>query len=464
MNLTGRQRAAITSEERLELASMDMRLTIGETDYTALVEEFGYGAGDPAGGEPAVVLEATIAADVPRARVRKPCRVTWMVRGESFVGFDAVVVDLSESGPGTTLKAATAGFELEKISVGDGPSENLEFGGAKPHLALYEILDRAEYDEYDIPPVDKPRIYQQGVDKINWTDSLSDVTELIGEESGLWLSDAPVNIAGGYLEGPVTGETEWTFTEGLDFDFGALEVGEAGEPGERYSRVVIYKVLQNGEHERIAGARIDNAGVPVSERAVYRHELSDEDTDSAFETARRLAEELGTNEVSLSFPVSYPTPWLIRGAVIRVIGRKLTGVGVVEREYRARINTFDYTRTGGVLGAVGERVSETSTPYEEPAFSTPGAVKASYGFDYLGEPYFSDSLAWVTQDADGRHLILNVERAAADGVYVYVAGDNQFTVVVSTEPGVPPAPEGVRWGSLDYSFADLYPYTWNEVS
>lgn len=346
--LTTSQLDALQSADRLLLASMlDRALYVGARDVTQSIRECDYEADE----DPGVVLEASLHGyleDLEGERIE----VYYSVDGEYVLAYKAEVVEVAAKGYETGVWGGTPSYHAERIPLGEDSSDDLEYVSAAPSSALYEVASRLDYRGVDIPDAPRPRFTRTLDETLRWTDSISDAYEAIRDETGLALRDTPLSGCEGYPERSILfgGEPVWTFTEGVDFDFGELEVQT---PEERYARVIVYRALEDGTHQRLESAEVENHGLYVRQDSALLVELTDEDGESAFDKAYTEARRLQDNALALTFPCVYPPFWLTRGDQVRVLGREITPEGIRERLYRARLTGVGVERRSGTLKAVG---------------------------------------------------------------------------------------------------------------
>lgn len=397
------------SANRLEFASgQEPALTLDGREYWQ-IKELGYG-----GDGPAVVLEARIAARLPKALMHSPCRVDWQVLGELLPGFVGEVVYVRprayhKGSFYTDIIAATGSYHADKTPVG----QTLSYTNADPSLVLYEAASTLDYADIDIPETEKPKFTRSGPDALQWTAKVSEVYEAVREETQLELYDTPLGVARADRRRSVNSEgaVAWTFEEGVDIPQGELSVtpttlGEDGTEEEgRYARVAVYRVNSEGEHIRLAEAEVDNHGEPTRDDAEYLIELTDEETDSAYEAAFREALRLSENTVSVEFPVVYAPFFLHRGDVVVVTEREITLEGVYRRSYRLRLLSVEVDgrpRPAGTCKALGAPFgAEEFTPRatgERRSLVAPAAELI--GLDWLGRDFLDTELAGVYAGTD----------------------------------------------------------------
>lgn len=422
-HLTKRQKDAIAraAENRLRLGSAcDYVLTIGGRDYTPLVEHLRVLPQDG----PAVVLEGTVGARLPKDLEDEECVVEHVVGGERIESYLGEIDSLSAKGYRSTFLAATASRHAEKTPLGEGPDDDPDFFSARPSDALYQIASILAdvYRGTEIPVVAKPAFTRtnsrEPQDGFSWDDYVSEAYEAIRDQTGLAAEDTPLSVLTGRLETAVSGDSEplWVFEEGVDFGDGELSV-EARKEG-RYARVVSWRELEDGTHRPLEEAPVDHSGRKVHRRATYLLEHAEDDPE-AYRATFRKAQEFADNTEVLSWPCVYPPFWLKRGDPVLVKSREITLEGTWKREYRARLasNAPDLHARTGQLEAVGRLASEV---FEKRAEAAAGAradaVRAPYGLDHLERAYFDASLPWVRDVGD--YVELDTEVAAFYGVTI----------------------------------------------
>lgn len=420
--LTIRQARALqdASKDRLSLASkIDYAFSIAGKDYTHLIKELRI---TPQDGR-AVVLEGTIGARLSESLEREQCRLDYIIGGERITGYLGQVMWLKVDGGRTGFLAATPGYRMGETPMGDSSEDDLSYISAVPSEAMYEVASRMSgYSGIEIPRVNSPLFTRAGGERFKWTLYVSEALEEIEGESDLILEDTPLGAAKGRIEGAVVGDAspEWVFEEGRDFDNRALSVSTTTEG--RYARVVVWRKLADDSHEKLAERGVDNGKKNVDPASTLFIEHTDTSPDSAHQTARNAALELADNEKVLEFPSVYPPFWLTRGDPILVRGREVVDGGTIVREYRSRLVSVssDAQKKRGALKAVGLQSREFFEPrVGGEVFRGADAFRALYGRDFLYRSYVSTDLSWASYDASTGEGILDVRRAALEGVTIY---------------------------------------------
>ncbi|QIN79589.1 hypothetical protein GBA65_14870 [Rubrobacter marinus] len=435
-DLTSRQLAAIreASRNRLSYASATERLlTIAGKDYSGFLkaESGALRIRDQEG--PAVVLEGTLQTRLPLSADQEECRVDYLVKGERIPGFLGKVVSLSTRGYRTNFLAATPFYDAPTTPIGEGPDDDLDYLNAAPTDALYELASRvAGYRAVEIPRIALPRFTAQGGDAFRWNDYVSESVEVVEGASGIVFEDTPLSVATARAEGTVLGdaEPEWTFEEGIDFDFEELEVSSRQEG--RYARVVAWRELADGTVQRLASAEVDNGPRKVDRDATSFVEHADGPGESAHQLVRDRAHELGQNEFGLAFPCRYIPVGLARGAPVLVRGRERIPGGTIVREYRSRLTGVspDIWAKKGQLTAVGTQTREVfEASKREAARPRADAVRPPLGRDWLGRPYLSTSLPWVSYDPVTGRGVIDREKAKEEGFDVYYDEEEERIMV-----------------------------------
>lgn len=398
-------------------------------DPTRAIKEHSFSAGDG----PAMLLDATIPARLPETLEYKDATLDQVIDGVPFRVFtgEVVTVDTSERGY-TTLSCASRSTRTENVAL---PSTLLEYSNSDPGNALYEVLSTLGYGSHvDIPQIPEQTFTRLGDDAFSWTDRVSDVAEAIREDTGLTFFDDGHGVARGYLEESLTkaGASVMELEAGIDL----VDYEHATRYTERYSEIRVFYVRSDGVDELLA--RVET-GIPGL--GPLDIEVSDTSILKAQDRAFREALTIQTDHREATFTLLFPLPHLSRTDTLAITeverGAKRGRPGRWRRRYLMRLTGFsaDETKRMSVSG-IQRMVSEVFEEEPESIAVGPvsGIVHPPFGTDYLGEPYFSDSLAWVSQDADGIHLILNVERAEADGVLIFVDPTDVGVVVASERP------------------------------
>lgn len=428
--LTKRQFAAIkeASKDRLEFANAcDYALFLEGKDLTASVEELRV----PDQDGPGVVLEGKLATRLSPLLEEEECKVEYLVGGERIPAYGARVDTVVSGAYLSSFLAGTPSRDAGKTPIGDDSQDDLDFSNREPSSVLLETSERMDYEGVEIPRTPEPPFTRTGGDRFKWTDWVSEVYEAVQKEAKLVPEDTPLSVLTARPETSVLGDAEpdWVFEEGRDFEYGDLQT-KSREEG-RYARVVAWRPLENGSHDKLASAKVDNQGRKVRQDATFFLQLTDAEASGAFEAVYKKATELSENAQELSFPCVYPPFFLMRQDPILVRGQELTPDGKWVREYRARLTSVSwdaYKRTGS-LKAVGGLVSEVFVPRPVPKKTQRAdAYMALFGFDFLGKPYLDDSLPWVKDD--GNHVVIDVEMAAEQGVQVYEDPASPGVVVV----------------------------------
>lgn len=142
-----------------------------------------------------------------------------------MLGFVGEVAAMKVRGNRTEILAATPSYWAEKTPLG----RTLDFPNTRPSDALFEAAGTLPYPDIDIPLTERPKVRRTGPDSFQWTSTVSGVYEAVREETGLALIDTPLGVATGRRSVAVhaSSASRWTFTEGLDFPDGELEVSES---------------------------------------------------------------------------------------------------------------------------------------------------------------------------------------------------------------------------------------------
>ncbi len=426
---------ALAPEGRKTLASRSRyRLLLGGEDFSHLLKSHSYEAGDG----PAMILTATIAATLPGTLEHESATLEQLIEGESFRVFtgEVVIVDADSERGYTVVSCASTSTHLDGTPL---PDTLTSFVQSESRTALYEVLSvllrPGGYAGLDISQPTEAIFDRSGEDEYSWTDHLSDVAEAIREDTGLTFFDDGHNVARGYLEESLTraGEPLMELVAGADL----VDYSHATLYMQKYSKVRVYRARTDGTNELLASA---NTGVRAVGDKPLDIEVSDPDALKAGDRAFREALAIQADHREASFDLLYPIPHLTRtdtlGVTESIKGFHKGRAGTWIRRHLFRVTGFsgDESKRMSVSGVQREVSAEfVVTPERVPVERASGVARGPFGTDYLGDPYFSDSLAWVSLDADG-DPIFNVEGAEADGVYIFAHPTDANVVVVSMRP------------------------------
>lgn len=447
MRLSKLQREVLyaAAEDRLELANrIQPVLTIAGISYDGKDARVGVEDRTVEGtdSEPAVMLKGVVSGELPEGVEVAMDFLVFAPDGRfaRYDGFRGRVVWRKTERGATEFEAYTRGYEWKRTPL----KAETEWLNAPAGLVLLSAMGVLQYAEYDFPPsLAEPLVNAVGPERFKYYDTVGEAVTLV-EGDTRRVVDTARNHVGMYALTRPAGESVWEIREGVDCDAGSIGIETPDD--ERYHSVAVYSDVE-GVQETLATAEIDNAGADVPVTSVYPMEYTQDDA-AAGRVARTMAlveaDRRAHDARKLTVPLPYWPFWIDRGEFVTVYTQRYvdeppkfaageSAPGVVTGKYLMRHDGFSWGPSRAEASMTGDAV-ELGVSYK----ATPRALRrvsggvshAPFGLNYMGEPYFSDSLAWVSLDPDGIHLILNVERAEADGVLIFVDPTDAGVVVV----------------------------------
>lgn len=428
-------------------AQTEWEFWVGPRNLDARVEALSYGR---EGDSIAAALETELSGALNPKTKGENVTVDIVVAGIPTRRFTGEAHKPTNSGSSSKLLANTAGWWAGgESSVKLGRLRS--FTGYSPKRAAEEMLLGLPYrGDVDIEETAQQTFKRGAFEAFLRTDETKDVLDAVTAETMVIFKDHRLNGVRGAVPrpAPLAGDVVWTFVVGRDCD---LEAFSYSPETNEYRDVLAYREV-DGTVEDMAYAEIPGSTAP--ENATYLIPIETEGPE-AYAEARQKVNEATTNLIHGESEWSLDLPWihvlLEEDDVVEVLEPTEDETDLILRRWLCRVDlirddAFEKTQNLSGLGTYREERVE-KTEILVPVGS--GAVlHPLFGLNYLGWPYFSDSLSWVSLDPDGIHLILNVERAEADGVYLYVDPTDSGTVVVSSQPQpVAPPPTTIMAGS-----------------
>lgn len=411
-------------------ARTEWEFWIGPRNLDARVEALSYGR---EGDSIAVALEAELSGALNPKTKGEDVTVDVVVAGIPTRRFTGRAHKPVSSGSSSKLLSNTAGWW-----AGGESSVKLGrlrfFAGYSPKRAAEEMLLRLPYTgDVDVEETAQETFARGAVEPFLKTDETKGVLDAVTDETMVVFKDHRLNGVRGAVPrpAPLSGDVVWTFVVGRDCGPDAFSYSpETNE----YRDVLAYRIRADGTVEDMAYAEIPGSTAP--EGATYLIPIETEGPEGYAE-ARQKVNEAATNLVHGESGWSLDLPWihvlLEEDDVVEVLEPTEDESDLILRRWLCRVDlikddAFEKAQTLSGLGTYREeRVEKTEILVP---VGSGAVVRPLFGLNYLGEPYFSDSLAWVSEDPDGIHLILNVERAEADGVLIFVDPTDAGAVVV----------------------------------
>lgn len=366
--------------------SSDRQLIIGGIDYDRLqiVEkcvyftqrEEGDSENDEAGAgriQPAIVLEATLAGRV-QDLLGQNVKLHRIVDGVAMQRFEGEVLESVSSAASTTVMAASPGFWLSEIPLG----EDTTFPGQPPSTAAFDVMSRNDrYRRLNIPPVPEPVFSRAGATRIPAPTKLSEVLEEIRIESGLVTFDDAYLGAVGWMPPDLSSPIEpvaW-YEVGRHIDDNPEDPKWEATPKffGRYANVWVYRVGEDdGSTETIALLPVTNRGLIPPAATRYPIEVSDgtsEAITAGYSRAVRAVRALSLSEHDVVFTTNFSDPRWTRGDLIGVIepvrisGERFARIWLVSVEAFSDDTDLEqktYEGTGVVLSTVDTPATATA--------------------------------------------------------------------------------------------------------
>lgn len=406
------QRERLTAlMETPELAAAQTRYTlrVGPVDYTNRVR----GLSRPAADGPAVVLNVTVAGNVPLEIQDEAVVLTVRIGSGSeaieYLAFKGRLLEPSPDDIDSDLKAATGGYWLAELKF----TEETQYPGFWPSTALRDILRRCPYDRVALPEVREPLIVASDDPDTVFNTSYDFPTELaeavgnIEEEAEVTVWDRPENVGSAVLqkslESPGEIAAEWVV--GRHIRKGEFRYSGAFESS--YSAVWVWRT-EEARPVVMQKVPIRNSNAPAD--AILDVEITDQSPEAyenAYRKAYRLASQASYSEWKLTeLTTVMIDPRAERGSTVaisedirtyeraKVRRRWLVLLKADEPDYFSRSCSYGE----GLLKLVSEEVLEVPPPLPEVA--TGEVAKRLYGVEPGGLLYAPEEWVYVTEDGD----------------------------------------------------------------